>query len=117
MDDDKIEVELKDEGKPGERAEAKVVATVEEPVESLPIVGFLGVADASSSNNQEMLGFIWGCLGEEKTVADKLQKLQSIESRLSTPTLGESRLSKVYNFLRAQKAADEAEKARNAYLR
>lgn len=115
---DEVEIEIEDEGEVSEKAVAVIRQHQPENLSEVePLIGFLGVADPQDRQNRTMLKEIWSHLKDRPKTSEKLVALRDMESRLGMPKLGESRLSKLYSYIKAQEAVDEAEKIRNQYLR
>lgn len=53
---------------------------------------------------------------EVKSMPSLMMALRGFENRLSAPKLGETRLGKLYHYVKAQKTVEEAEKWRNSML-
>ncbi len=53
---------------------------------------------------------------EAKSMPSLMMALRGFENRLSAPKLGETRLGKLYHYVKAQKTVEEAEKWRNSML-
>lgn len=76
--------------------------------------GFLGV-DKPSEADKEKLAFIRHQFDTE-TEADYLYQLRQVERMLGQARLGERRLDRVYNYLRAKQVAAQATKYRDSFL-
>lgn len=84
-----------------------------------PLASFLNV-DTQDPKTTEKLNYIYTELRQdtkEFNEGDMLHKLRSLEQRMGMPALGESRIGKIYNYLRASEQVRKAEKLRDAYLR
>ena len=55
--------------------------------------------------------------GEDLSLGDVLQKLRKLEQRLGTPTSGETRQDKVWNYLKMDSYVKEARKRRDSLIR
>lgn len=89
------------------------------PLEHIsPLASFLSISNQTPKET-EQLNYIYGEMRQDKDYneGDILHKLRSVEQRVGMPALGETRLSKVYNYLRAQEQVRKAEKLRDSYLR
>lgn len=87
----------------------------------LPIKGYLGEESKDPDNKQsEQLTEVWEYLNREAksdVVAEKLFILRSLETKLGTPSVGQSRLNKVHSYIKSLKAVEEAQKWANSHLR
>lgn len=82
------------------------------------IMGFLGL-DAPNDGEVDKLKAITDYLKKEVKSGLKsewLMTLRHYEQRLSTPKLGETRLGKLYNYIKAQELVKESERQRDALL-
>lgn len=86
-----------------------------------PLVGFLDVGESELTNKtQTALNEIWEWLGKEsksELTTERLYALRSLENRLSPPSVGQSRLIKIHNYILAQKEVERAEKWRDGFMR
>lgn len=86
-----------------------------------PLVGFLEVGESELTNKmQTTLGEIWEFLGEEsksELTTDRLMALRNLENRLSPPRIGQSRLYKIHQYVKAQQEVSRAEKWRNSFYK
>lgn len=70
--------------------------------ELLPVQGFLGIEDPGARQRTQMKA-IWDYFGRDSQgTGDALFKIKQTELRMSPPKLGESRLSKLYNFVKTK---------------
>lgn len=86
---------------------------------STPLAGFLNVSQPTAEQ-REQLKTVWAYAEnstEDKSVASLLYAIQKIENRLSSPKLGETRLDKVYRYVKLQKQVDIATKMRDSMMR
>ena len=61
---------------------------------------------------------IWEYFGEEsKTIGDLMYKMRQLENRLGSPAIGETRMQKMYNYIKISKNIKDDEKRRDALLR
>lgn len=85
-----------------------------------PLIGFLELGNDIDNKTQTDLQEIWDYLGKEtgsETTVERLYALRVLESRLSPPRLGQSRLNKVHSYIQAQQIVENAEKWRNGHLK
>lgn len=86
-----------------------------------PLVGFLEVGESELDNKmQTTLNEIWEFLGEEsksELTTDRLMALRNLENRLSPPRIGQSRLYKIHQYIKAQAEVQRAEKWRNSFYK
>jgi len=54
---------------------------------------------------------------ESKSIGDLLYKMRILESRLGSPLVGESRLQKMYNYVRITNDIKDKEKQRDSLMR
>lgn len=84
-----------------------------------PIQSYLGV-DHPTGTDKTQLDYVFNNLkgdSREVNLGEVLNQLRQIEHKLGVPRLGESRLGKVYNYLRSVENVKKAEQIRDAYLR
>lgn len=84
-----------------------------------PIQSFLGV-DTPTGSEKTQLDYIFNNLkgdGREVNLGEVLNQLRQIEIKLGATRLGETRLGKIYNYLRSVDNVKRAEQIRDAYLR
>lgn len=86
-----------------------------------PLVGFLEVGESELTNKmQTTLNEIWEFLGQEsksELTTDRLMALRNLENRLSPPRIGQSRLYKIHQYVKAQQEVSRAEKWRNSFYK
>jgi hypothetical protein len=71
-------------------------------VELLPLQGFLGVENPSGHMRSEMKE-IWDFFAEgSQGEGDALYKVKQTEMKMSPPKLGETRLKKLFNYVKLQ---------------
>lgn len=76
-------------------------------VELIPLQGFLGVDDAGARQRTQMKT-IWDFFGKDaQGVGDALFRIKQTEIKMNPPRLGESRLSKLYNYVQLQTKTKE----------
>lgn len=111
---------------PAEKAEPTVQATAndDQPFTAkpfAPLVGFLEVGESELNNKmQTTLNEIWEYLGEEsksELTSERLYALRQLENRLSPPRIGQSRLYKIHQYIKAQAEVQRAEKWRNSFYK
>lgn len=86
---------------------------------STPLAGFLSISEPTAEQ-REQLKAVWAYAEnstEDKSTASLLYAIQKIENRLSSPRLGETRLDKVYRYVKLQKQVDIATKMRDNMMR
>lgn len=86
---------------------------------SAPLAGFLSITEPTAEQ-REQLKAVWAyaeASTEDKSVPSLLYAIQKIENRLSSPRLGETRLDKVYRYVKLQKQVDIATKMRDSMMR
>ena len=67
--------------------------------ELIPLQGFLGVEEPGSRQRTQMKT-IWDYFGKDaQGIGDALHRIKSTELKMTPPRLGESRLSKLYNYV------------------
>jgi len=100
------------------------VSNSDQPFEARPfgpLIGFLEVGESELTNkNETTLNEIWEYLAKEsksELTSERLHALRVLESKLSPPKLGQSRLQKIAAYIQAQKVVDDAEKWRDGHLR
>ena|ERR1019366_7239682 len=72
-------------------------------VELLPIQGFLGVEGEPGAKARTQMKAIWDFFAEgSQGTGDALFKIKQTESKMAAPRLGETRLTKLYNYVRLQ---------------
>lgn len=71
-------------------------------VELLPLQGFLNVDDPGARQRTQMKA-IWEYFSKDaQGVGDALYRVKQTEMKMMAPKLGESRLSKLYNYVKLQ---------------
>jgi hypothetical protein len=78
----------------------------------LPLEKMLGLDDAKPQERQQVKE-VWDHFKSD-TTADKLYQIRSLENKLGVPRLGESRLGKIYNYVKMTQQIKELEDQRNA---
>lgn len=74
--------------------------------------------ESPSDAQKEKFAEIWEYFGEEsKSIGDLMYKMRNLENRLGSPAIGESRLQKMYNYIKISKDIKDDEKRRDALLR
>ena len=76
-----------------------------------PLQGFLGV-DRPTTEESQKLKEVWDFI-EGDSEADRLYKIQQLENRLGSPSLGQSRLDLVYEYAKLTKQITTLEKMRD----
>lgn len=79
---------------------------------------FFGI-DSMGFTEGEQLRTVWGYLGEKfprKQLQERLHQLRKIESKLGQPKLGQTRLSRIHDYITAQKMVEDAEKWRDGVM-
>lgn len=105
----------------GEVQSAAVIAANEDAdkAEVAPLAGLLKI-DHPTGKEQGQLAFIMAYLRENASDATNISallwQLRDIENRLSAPRIGESRLSKIYNYVRLAREVKEREAERDSLL-
>jgi len=67
-----------------------------------------------TTQDQEKLKEIWEYVSKDaKYPGEASYQLRQLENRLSSPRLGESRLNKIYEYIRLSNVIDRSEKERN----
>lgn len=85
-------------------------------LEILPIKSFLSIEGELDPKETEQLEYIKSVFGKDVPMGDILSQIREIERKLGVPRLGESRLGKIYNYMRAMQNVKQAEKIRDSYL-
>lgn len=74
--------------------------------------------DTTTDAQREKIATIFDYFADEsKTIGDLLYNMRILESRLGSPALGESRLQKMYNYIKITKSIKDQEKQRDALMR
>lgn len=74
--------------------------------------------ESPTDAQKEKFGAIWEYFAEEsKSVGDLMFKMRNLENRLGSPEIGESRLQKMYNYIRISADIKDKELRRDALLR
>src|SRR5580693_3950146 len=104
MDPLQATVEVTDEG-----VEVRAPETQDDTslTELIPLQGMLGIDEAGARQRTQMKT-VWEYFGKDaQGIGDALFKIKQTELKLTPPRLGESRLSKLYNFVQLKnKTAD-----------
>lgn len=83
-------------------------------VELLPLSGFLGVNSPEGRSRTQMKE-VWDFFVEDaQGTGDALYKLKQTEMKMSPPKLGETRLSKLFNYVRLQAQQKQIEAEMNS---
>lgn len=83
-------------------------------VELLPLQGFLNIENPESKSRTQMKE-VWDFFAEgSQGKGDALHKLKMTEMKMSPPRLGETRLSKLYNYVKLQSQQKQIEAEMNA---
>jgi hypothetical protein len=74
--------------------------------------------DEVTDGQKDKFEVIWKYFGDEADgVGDLLYKMRQLENRLGSPAIGESRLTKMYNYVKISAQIKDAEKQRDSLLR
>lgn len=84
-----------------------------------PLIGFLELGESELNNlNQTKLQEIWDYLSKDSELtSERLYQLRMLENRLSPPKIGQSRLEKLHDYIKAQNIVEQAEKWRDGHLK
>lgn len=108
---------------PAEAVQAKALSPVNntqvfisKPLSSL--ISFLGIGRSElTKENESMLERLWDYIGEKTQsadVADRLRYLRGMETKLSPPHLGQTRLDRLAYHIHTQSVIDRAEQWRTS---
>lgn len=82
--------------------------------EFTPLSGMMDINEPSKEES-EKLSTVWDYFkGENKSNAEILYAIKSLENRMQAPSLNESRLNKVYQWVRVRKDIESNEKLLNS---
>jgi len=85
-----------------------------EPQHFLPLAGMMNIQEPSKEDS-EKLSTVWDYFkGDGKSNAEILYAIRSLENRMSAPGLNETRLNKVYQWVRIRKDIESNEKLLNS---
>lgn len=74
--------------------------------------------DSPSDAQKEKFAEIWEFFSEDsKTIGDLMYKMRQLENRLGSPALGETRMQKMYNYIKISRSIKDDEQRRDALLR
>lgn len=80
----------------------------------LPLSGMMDIAEPSKEDS-EKLSTVWNYFkGDGKSNAEVLYAIKSLENRMQAPGLNESRLNKVYQWVRVRQEIESNEKLLNS---
>lgn len=78
---------------------------------------YFGVDDVSDAQKAKF-ETIWKHFSDEAdSVGDLMYKLRQLENRLGSPAIGESRLTRIYSYVKISAQIKDAEKQRDSLLR
>ncbi len=105
--DEKIVVTPKDQG-----VDVNVErSTDHESVDYTPIQGMLGVEEPTT-DDKAALKMVWDYFkGEGKSAAEVMWGIRDIENKLQPARMGETRLNKLYEYVKLRKTLEDTEKA------
>lgn len=108
---DEIVVTPKDNGRMD--VEVKQQATGE-PQHFQPLAGMMDINEPSKEES-EKLSTVWDYFkGESKSNAEILYAIKSLENRMAAPGLNETRINKLYQWVRVRKDIESNEKLLNS---
>lgn len=74
--------------------------------------------DEVTDGQRDKFKVIWDHFSEESdSVGDLMYKMRQLENRLGSPAIGESRLTKMYNYAKISSQIKDDEKRRDSLLR
>lgn len=74
--------------------------------------------ESATDAQKEKIGVIFDYFAQEsKSLGDLMYKMRILESRLGSPAIGESRLQKMYNYVRITGDIKDKEQQRDALMR
>lgn len=85
-----------------------------------PLVPFFNIEGLPSNSESNKLEAIWDYVNKVAKSAsnnEKLHTLRKLESKLASPQLGETRIGRLYYYIKAQQVVEDAEKWRNTLIR
>jgi len=100
--------------------ELKMGENAHEDNSYIELYSFLGADDSDKANdkyNNKLKEVYEFAKEKDQDKAELLWKIRSIEQKLSEPPIGMSRIDHLYNYVKAQKAAESAMKEAEVYLR
>ena len=108
---DEIVVTPKDNGGMNVETKAPELGSVQE---FTPLSGMMDITEPSTEDS-EKLSTVWDYFkGENKTNAEILYAIKSLENRMAAPGLNETRLNKLYQWVRVRKEIESNEKLLNS---
>lgn len=108
---DEIVVTPKDNGHMDVEVKPSEAGVVQE---FTPLSGMMDITEPSKEDS-EKLSTVWDYFkGENKSNAEILYAIKSLENRMAAPSLNESRLNKVYQWVRVRKDIESNEKLLNS---
>lgn len=109
---DEIVVTPKDNGRMD--VEVKQVDQTGTPQDFLPLSGMMDISEPGKEDS-EKLSTVWDYFkADGKSNAEILYAIKSLENRMASPTLNETRLNKVYQWVRVRKDIESNEKLLNS---
>lgn len=78
---------------------------------------YFNVESATDAQKEKMATIFDYFAEESKNLGDLMYKMRILESRLGSPAVGESRLQKMYNYVRITKDIKDKEQQRDALMR
>lgn len=84
------------------------------PQDFLPLSGMMEIADPNKEDS-EKLSTVWDYFKiDKKSNAEILYAIKSLENRMAAPGLNETRLNKLYQWVRVRKDIESNEKLLNS---
>lgn len=109
---DEIVVTPKDNGRMD--VEVKPASDTSAPQDFLPLSGMMDISEPGKEDS-EKLSTVWDYFkADGKSNAEILYAIKSLENRMASPTLNETRLNKVYQWVRVRKDIESNEKLLNS---
>jgi hypothetical protein len=81
------------------------------------LIDYFNVDSPTNAQREKMATIFDYFADESKTIGELLYNMRILESRLGSPALGESRLQKMYNYIRITSDIKDKEKQRDALMR
>ncbi len=82
-----------------------------------PLAQLLGY-DVPTDGQKEQLEYVWDYFKEEgKGPGETLAALRDLERSLGSPEIGQTKLDRLYSYIRLSKMAEDLDLERQAYLR
>jgi len=108
---DEIVVTPKENGRMDVEVKQQVTG---EPQDFQPLAGMMDIGEPSKEDSGK-LSTVWEYFkGEGKSNAEILYAIKSLENRMSAPGLNETRLNKLYQWVRVRKEIESNEKLLNS---